>query len=333
MPVPTTRTDPSGELFGIDDVLLLSMAVGIYSNVMMSIGNGESAWKGALRGGISAIASIAGSYATNYIGGILGHTSQSWGTELMRAGMHGIVNGAVSEANGGDFWNGFATGSVSSAIGSALGTTGSSSELVLASMALSGGIASQFTGGQFLFGAMDGLSIGILNHRWETLPDGTPHRILDDVYVTGHYKGGIPLMTVTRFAETINSTLSKYVIIAQKGNCSGYILERGGPETASKGLKRRIPVGIYDMDYTYSPRFGKKLYLISNSVVGKDRGIRLHTGNYYYDSTGCLLPGSSFKLNSSSNAYEVSSSGKELNKMMHLLEMKKSRLVIIDNIP
>lgn len=51
------------------------------------------------------------------------------------------------------------------------------------------------------------------------------------------------------------------------------------------------------------------------------------------DSTGCLLPGSSFKLNSGSNAYEVSSSGKELNKMMHLLEMKKSRLVIIDNIP
>lgn len=212
---PLMYTDPSGELFGIDDVLLLSMAVSMYTNVLMSVGNGESAWKGALRGGISIAAAIAGSYLTNGIGEILGHTNQSCGTELVRAGLHGIVNGTASAANGGSFWNGFATGSVASAVGSAMGSTGIFSDYILPSMALSGGIASQLTGGEFLFGAMDGIGIGLLNHRWEILPDGTPHRILDDVIVRGKDKR---LATLFYYANMNGKSQSKGKLVGFNSN-------------------------------------------------------------------------------------------------------------------
>jgi RHS repeat-associated protein len=321
---PLKYTDPSGDFFH----LLIGAAVGGFINWMMNRGQWNAS--GLVSFGVGAISSPS---ITNAIGGLFGHQLGSLGTELLRAGTHGIIQGTITGVSGGDFWNGFATGSASSLIGSGLEAIGTSTKMSLIGMGLSGGLTSQLTGGSFINGFMSGLSIGALNHKWEVLPDGTPHCILDDVVVTGQYKGGIPLMTVVRFAETINSTLSRYSIHAQKGNCNGYIHERGGPETTQRDKNRRIPIGIYDMDYTYSYRFKKKLYLISNSEVSKNRGIRLHTGNYYFDSTGCLLPGGYYNFNSVSNAYEVFSSGDELKKIMFLLEGNKSRLVILDSLP
>ena len=321
---PLKYTDPSGEFIH----LLIGAAVGGYINWMIN----RCQWNasGLASFATGALASVS---TTNAIGGVFGHQLGSVGTEMLRAGSHGIIQGTITGLAGGNFLNGFATGSVSSLVGSGLGAIGASTDMSLMGMGLSGGLASQLTGSNFVDGFMTGFSIGAFNHKWEVLPDGTPHCILDEVCVTGRYKGVTPLMTVTRFAETINSTLSNYVIITQIGKSSGYILERGGPETTRSNQNRRIPTGVYDMDYTYSNRFKKKLYLISNSQVSKDRGIRLHVGNYYYDSTGCLLPGNSYNLNSVSNAYEVFSSGKELKKMMFLLEGNKTRLVIIDNLP
>ena len=53
--------------------------------------------------------------------------------------------------------------------------------------------------------------------------------------------------------------------------------------------KTAIPIGNYNVDITYSPRFKKQLPIILN-VKGFD-GIRFHSGNTDKDSSGCVLLG------------------------------------------
>lgn len=50
-----------------------------------------------------------------------------------------------------------------------------------------------------------------------------------------------------------------------------------------------IPIGTYQVTWTYSPRFKKMLPLINN-VPGYD-GIRIHSGNKAKDTEGCILCG------------------------------------------
>jgi hypothetical protein len=58
-----------------------------------------------------------------------------------------------------------------------------------------------------------------------------------------------------------------------------------------KKIKGRtaIPKGKYEVVFTYSDRFKKKLPLLLN-VPGFD-GIRIHAGNYHSDTDGCILVG------------------------------------------
>lgn len=52
-----------------------------------------------------------------------------------------------------------------------------------------------------------------------------------------------------------------------------------------------IPDGVYDVGFTYSPKFKRILPHLYNNDVGKERGIRIHVGNTYKDSAGCILIG------------------------------------------
>lgn len=50
-----------------------------------------------------------------------------------------------------------------------------------------------------------------------------------------------------------------------------------------------IPLGKYNVSYTYSPKFGKNMPEIMN-VPGYS-GVRIHVGNFAKDTLGCLLLG------------------------------------------
>lgn len=51
-----------------------------------------------------------------------------------------------------------------------------------------------------------------------------------------------------------------------------------------------IPYGRYEVQITYSPKFGRYLPLLLN--VPNFSGIRIHTGNTSIDTDGCLITGS-----------------------------------------
>lgn len=55
-----------------------------------------------------------------------------------------------------------------------------------------------------------------------------------------------------------------------------------------------IPIGTYQVLYTYSPRFKRMLPLIDN-VLGYE-GVRFHAGNSIADTSGCILLGKNTKV-------------------------------------
>lgn len=164
---PLKYTDPSGNLFGIDDVTLMFAAYSLFTSVATAAAEGQNVWKAAGMSLLTSVASYGLGCATSAIGSQLGHGLGTFGTEMARAGAHGLVNGAYNAITGNSFGSGFATGFVSSLVGSGTQALGWSSDATLSSMFFAGGFSSLFTGGDFLSGAMTGYSIGALNHTWE----------------------------------------------------------------------------------------------------------------------------------------------------------------------
>jgi len=56
-----------------------------------------------------------------------------------------------------------------------------------------------------------------------------------------------------------------------------------------ENAEKQIPTGHYPIRMTYSPHFQEVLPLIDR-VIGRS-GIRIHPGNTYRDSSGCILVG------------------------------------------
>lgn len=170
---PLKFNDPSGELFGIDDAFLIfGLASGALMGAAQADMNGGNFWAGALKGLVTSALSTIG---TAGIGQALGHAAGTIGTELLRAGLHGLNNGIISAINGNNFGTGFLTGSISSFAGSGAQMAGFSSLGVIASTTTAGALTSTILGGSWLDGAKTGMNIGMLNHEGKVIKheDGT----------------------------------------------------------------------------------------------------------------------------------------------------------------
>ncbi|MFL1707071.1 DUF5675 family protein [Campylobacter sp. MOP7] len=73
----------------------------------------------------------------------------------------------------------------------------------------------------------------------------------------------------------------------------GFTLEPAGNDTTQRGKDKRIPAGSYSVAWHDSPRFKRRLPLLYNELVPKDRYILIHAGNYPKHTEGCILVGSS----------------------------------------
>ena len=54
---------------------------------------------------------------------------------------------------------------------------------------------------------------------------------------------------------------------------------------------KAIPAGLYSIENSKSPKFKRELPLLYNAAVPAKRGVRIHVGNSYKDSSACLLVG------------------------------------------
>ena len=64
-----------------------------------------------------------------------------------------------------------------------------------------------------------------------------------------------------------------------------------------------IPEGRYLMRFTYSPKFGRRLFLLMD--VPLFDGIRIHSGNSVKDTQGCILVGNNTKVGRLENSRAV----------------------------
>jgi hypothetical protein len=78
----------------------------------------------------------------------------------------------------------------------------------------------------------------------------------------------------------------------------------------------RIPAGIYMCRKRWSLKFGKHI-IIEN--VHDRTYILIHAGNFFFNSTGCILVGSEFKDINNDGNVDILNSNKTLKEMLRIL--------------
>lgn len=123
---------------------------------------------------------------------------------------------------------------------------------------------------------------------------------------------------IKRFKRGLNTSLAKCRLYG----VDFYILEN---------LSKIIPADIYSSSLTYSPRFKCRLPLLH---VKNRSGIRVHAGNFFSDSKGCLLVGLGFgrHLNVDGSCdYFVTRSRDALSKFLNFYE-NRCKILDIDSV-
>lgn len=298
---PLKFNDPSGELFGIDDAFLIfGLASGALMGAAQADMNGGNFWAGALKGLVTSALSTIG---TAGIGQALGHAAGTIGTELLRAGLHGLNNGIISAINGNNFGTGFLTGSISSFAGSGAQMAGFSSLGVIASTTTAGALTSTILGGSWFDGAMTGMNIGMYNHTWEKLSDGTYHCILDEIVVVGHkysslwaisstlsISGNIANSLAITSKRGYHGTNGRFYFSNSQTNCyfrGNQYVKVQSLQKYSKSLKKaamRLSYASYGIDsyvaytedgYTFGRNVQKSLTINASRAIGTSFGASL----------------------------------------------------------
>lgn len=88
---------------------------------------------------------------------------------------------------------------------------------------------------------------------------------------------------------------------------------------------KAIPAGLYSIENSRSPKFGRELPLLFSSKVSSSRGVRIHSGNTYKDSAACVLVGMR-----RDDVRERIDESKDAEKMVTMLSRSVCQLAIVE---
>lgn len=88
---------------------------------------------------------------------------------------------------------------------------------------------------------------------------------------------------------------------------------------------KAIPAGLYSIENSKSPKFGRELPLLFSDKVTSRRGVRIHAGNTYQDSSACVLVGMK-----RDDAKERIDESKDAEKMVTMLCRNVRSLAIVE---
>lgn len=125
-------------------------------------------------------------------------------------------------------------------------------------------------------------------------------------------------LRLERIAPSPFNTLSNLFI---DGDFFSFLVEDPYHEEKIKG-ETRIPAGLYKIDLTWSPKFGKNMWEVLN--VPNYSGIRFHAGSDAKDTEGCLMPAWSFTFQPDGK-FRQWDSGSAYAQLYEILEMAKDR--------
>lgn len=88
---------------------------------------------------------------------------------------------------------------------------------------------------------------------------------------------------------------------------------------------KAFPAGLYSIENSKSPKFGRELPLLFSDKVPSRRGVRIHAGNTYQDSAACVLVGMK-----RDDAKERVDESKDAEKMVTMLCRNVRSLAIVE---
>lgn len=121
------------------------------------------------------------------------------------------------------------------------------------------------------------------------------------------------MFTLVRDKRTGTAILGR---IFMGDTCICYTLENA---------QKAIPAGLYSIENSKSPKFGRELPLLFSDKVPSRRGVRIHAGNTYQDSAACLLVGMK-----RDDAKERIDESKDAEKMVTMLCRNVRSLAIVE---
>ena len=121
------------------------------------------------------------------------------------------------------------------------------------------------------------------------------------------------MFTLVRYTRTETAILGSLYL---NGAFICYTLENAA---------KAIPAGIYSIENSKSPKFGRELPLLFSDKVPSRRGVRIHAGNTYQDSAACLLVGMR-----RDDAKERIDESKDAEKMVTMLCRNVRSLAIVE---
>lgn len=92
-----------------------------------------------------------------------------------------------------------------------------------------------------------------------------------------------------------------------------------------ENAQKAIPAGLYSIENSKSPKFGRELPLLFSDKVPSRRGVRIHAGNTYQDSAACVLVG--MKRDEANERIDES---KDAEKMVTMLCRNVRSLAIVE---